>query len=549
MTKPLLWKTLAWGLILLAAPTMATTTYAQDGTGSARQPRTLPNIVIVFADDLGYGDVGVYNPESKIPTPRIDQMAREGILFTDGHSPATVCSPSRFGLLAGALVYRTGRGVRAFQGTGGPSYLEQGRLTIGDMLQSKGYTTAIYGKWHLGLTWKDSNGNTPARNDGQAGVTNIDYGKSTPIPDAPLHRGFNRSFVTPNCPTTDQLYVYIEGDRVPIPHAAVLDKSKLRRNKYTWDNDPGMTAPGYAFHRADLVFRDKTLDFIKNHRAKTPDKPFFVILSTQIAHSPAYTALEFVDSTKAGPQGDFIFTLDSIVGNLLDTLERLRIDENTLVIFTSDNGPETVQTIYMRDDYDHDSAYPWRGMKRDGWEGGHRVPFIARWPGMIPAGSVTDQMANVTDIMATVASVVGYTLPDDAAEDSYDLLPVLLGEQDENESVRPYNLTQSFRSEFQIRSGRWKLLDHKGSGGNNYDKKPTMKQYALPELDPDAPGQLYNLEEDPGETTNLYSKNPEKVKELKTLLRHAKNSGRSAPRGRTPYGYDYPARGEKKRGK
>ncbi len=241
-------------------------------------------------------------------------------------------------------------------------------------------------------------------------------------------------------------------------------------------------------------------------------------------------------STKAGPQGDFIFTLDSIVGNLLDTLKRLGIDENTLVIFTSDNGPETVQTRYMRDDYDHDSAYPWRGMKRDGWEGGHRVPFIARWPGMIPAGSVTDQMANVTDIMATVASVVGYALPDDAAEDSYDLLPVLLGEQDEDQSVRPYNLTQSFRSEFQIRSGRWKLLDHKGSGGNGYDK-PTMEPYKLPELDPDAPAQLYDMENDPGETTNLFSKNPEKAQELKDLLEGAKKSGRSAPLGRRPYAY------------
>ncbi len=210
-------------------------------------------------------------------------------------------------------------------------------------------------------------------------------------------------------------------------------------------------------------------------------------------------------------------------------LERLGVADNTLVMFSSDNGPEVRQTVLMRRDYNHDAARPWRGMKRDGWESGHRVPFIGHWPGKIKAGGVSEQTMTLTDVMATVASVVGVSLPDNAAEDSFDMLPVLLGVQDEDTPVRPYTLTQSFRGQLQIRRGPWKYLDHKGSGGNNYDRSTDLKPYKLPELAPDAPGQLYNLETDPGETTNLYYKNPEIVKELKALLEMSKSSGRSAP--------------------
>ena len=174
-------------------------------------------------------------------------------------------------------------------------------------------------------------------------------------------------------------------------------------------------------------------------------------------------------------------------------------------------------------------------MKRDGWEGGHRVPFIARWPGTIPAGKVSQQMTNTTDIFATVASIVNYTLPDEAATDSYDMLPAMLGTQDESKSIRPYMLTQSFRGEFQLRAGDWKYLDHKGSGGNSYAREP-MKSYALPDTAPEAPGQLYNLQTDPGETKNLYFEEEGKRKELQQLLQQLKSSGRSAPKNRKPLG-------------
>jgi arylsulfatase A-like enzyme len=296
-------------------------------------------------------------------------------------------------------------------------------------------------------------------------------------------------------------------------------------------------AEGYEFVKADLLFYDKMRKFITAHRKKSPQKPFFAVLSTQIAHAPVLPAPEFNGATKAGPRGDFVRELDTLVGRVLDLLGDLGIDEDTLVLFNADNGPETMHTIWMRQDHNHDAAAGFRGMKRDGWEGGHRVPFIARWPGRIPKGKVSDQMTNTTDIFATLASIVGYKLPDDAARDSFDMLPAMLGTQDPKKSIRPHLLTQSFRGEFQIRQGKWKYLDHKGSGGNNYDRG-TRKKYALNETAPDAPGQLYDLEKDPGETTNLYFTEAPRRKQLKKLLERLKSSGRSAPGDRIPIGIE-----------
>jgi arylsulfatase A-like enzyme len=350
-----------------------------------------------------------------------------------------------------------------------------------------------------------------------------------------VSRGYDYFFGTPNCPTTDPLYVYIDQDRVPVPATDLLDKSTLPDHPFAWDNDRGMVAPGYLFEGADLLFLDKALGFMRSHRKKSPDRPFFLVLSTQAAHAPSFPAPEFKGRTSAGPHGDFIFELDAIVGRVLGALADLGLEKDTLVMFSSDNGPEVRHTALMRELYGHDGARPWRGMKRDGWEGGHRVPFIARWPERIAPGRVSAQTTTLTDVMATVASVVGVALPDDAAEDSYDMLPVLLGLQDEGKAVRPYTLTQSFRGQLQIRRGPWKYLDHPGSGGNDYAAKAELQRYQLPERAPHAPGQLYNLDDDPGETTNLYEDRPDIVKEMQALLAETRNSGRSAPRGRTPF--------------
>jgi len=375
---------------------------------AAAKESSLPNIIIIYADDLGYGDLSCYNAECAYKTPRLDRMAAEGIRFTDAHSPSTICSPSRYGLE-----------------------------------------------------------------------------KSTPLVDGPNARGFDESFVTPNCPTTDPLYIYIENGMVSVPASQRHKSSNLPNpgGKWRWDNDEGWMAPGYEFVKADLLFYEKTRRFITEHRKNSPEKPFFAVLSTQIAHAPVLPAPEFNGATKAGPRGDFVWELDVLVGRVLDLVDELGIDEDTLILFNADNGAETVHVDWMRQDHDHDPSGRWRGMKRDAWEGGHRVPFIARWP------------------------------------------------------IRPHLLTQSFRGEFQIRQGKWKYLDHPGSGGNNYDRAP-MKRYALAETAPGAPGQLFDLEKDPGETSNLYFTEQAKRRELKGLLERLKSSGRSAPRNRIPIGIE-----------
>jgi len=506
---------------------------------NAALAQELPNIVIIYADDLGYGDLSVYNPDAAYETPRLDRMAAEGIRFVDAHSPSTICSPSRYGLYSGQLVCRTGRGSRAFEGPGGPSYLAPGEMTIADMVKTRGYRTGVFGKWHVGLTWYDAAGERLG--GGFKNALLIDYDKSTPLEDGPNARGFDESFITPNCPTTDPLYVYIENGMVSTPASVRHERDKLPNpgGKWRWDNDEGWMSPGYRFVDADLLFHDKVIDFITRHRAEHPDKPFFVVFSTQISHAPVLPAPEFRGKSGGGPRGDFILELDALTGRLLDALDELGIDDNTLVLFNSDNGPETVHTDWMRQDHEHDAAGGLRGMKRDGWEGGHRVPFIARWPGRIRPGQVSKQLTNTTDIFATIASVIGFALPDDVAVDSFDMLPAMLGTRAETDSIRPHMLTQSFRGEFQIRQGDWKFLDHMQSGGNNYTKG-MMKKYALPETAPEATGQLFNLATDPGETTNLFFEQSTKRKELQMMLKRltTKDVGRSAPLHREPIGIE-----------
>ena len=483
-----------------------------------------PNILVILADDLGYGDVGCYNPQSKVPTPHLDRLAREGMRFTDAHSPSTVCTPTRYSLLTGQMAFRINyRSV--FAGVGGPCLIKDNQLSLPQMLRARGYATALMGKWHVGLSFLDKAGQRITQG-GVEGVQLIDYSRA--IPDAPIHRGFDRFFGTACCPATDFLYAFIDGDRIPVPPTGMLDKSKLPKHPYANDNRPGMIAPDYDLEEVDMVFLRKSREFLETHVKQSPGKPFFLLHSMHAAHLPSFAAKQFRGSTKAGPHGDFIHELDFIVGELMATLAKLGVADNTLVIFTSDNGPETTSVIHMRADHGHDGARPWRGVKRDNWEGGHRVPFIARWKGNIAPGSTSAQTISLTDIMATCAAITGTTLPDNAAEDSFNLLPVLLG-KDGGKPVRDYTLHQTISLALAIRQGPWKYLDHRGSGGNGYDKGE-LQRFALPDAAPTAPGQLYHLATDPGETNNLYFKEPEMMAKLKSLLESSKASGRSAPR-------------------
>lgn len=484
-----------------------------------------PNVLLILADDLGYGDVRCYNPQAKVPTPNLDRLAAEGMRFTDAHSPATVCTPSRYALLTGQMAFRVPNGGTVFQGAGGPSLIAPGRLTLPEMLRGQGYATAAVGKWHVGLTFRDKAG-LPIHRGRLEDVERIDHSRR--IEGGPLDHGFEAFFGTACCPTTDWLYAFIEGDRIPVPPAGPLLRASLPNHPYANDCRGGLIAPGFDMQEVDMRFLRRSQEFIAAAARAPTKKPFFLYHAAQAVHLPSFPGKDFRGKSGLGPHGDFIAEFDHIVGELLRELERHGLRDDTLVVLSSDNGPETTAVAQMRADHDHDGAKPWRGVKRDAWEGGHRVPLIVRWPARIKPGAVTEQLASLTDVMATVAAVTGAALPKDAAEDSFDLLPVLIGRAPG--PVRPYLLTQAFAGArtLSIRQGRWKYVAHRGSGGNSYEKG-VMKPYALPEAEPAAPAQLYDLEADPGEKVNLYSKHPEIVRQLKALLDQSVSSGRSRP--------------------
>ncbi len=490
----------------------------------------LPNIVLILADDLGYGDVSCYNEQAKVSTPHIDQLASQGIRLTDAHSPCTVCTPTRYGLLTGQMPFRVPRGGTVFTGVGGPCLIAPGRLTLASMLQDIGYSTACIGKWHVGMTFYDATGQ-PIKDQGVDSVKQIDY--SARIDGGPLDHGFDQFFGTACCPTTDWLYAFIDGDRIPNSPTQLIDKSKLPRHPYANDCRPGLIADDFTMEEVDMVFLEKSQRFLKQHVRENPDKPFFLFHSAQAVHLPSFPAPQFQGKTDAGPHGDFIHQLDCIVGEISNTLDQLGVADNTIVIFTSDNGPETTSVIHMRKDYDHDGARPWRGVKRDNWEGGHRVPFIVRWPVHLAPGQTCDQLTCLTDILATMAAIVNVDLPDDTAEDSFNLLPAWLGETDD--PIRPYILHQAFAGgrTLAIRRQHWKFIDHQGSGGNRYENNEGLRPFIIPDTNPDAPGQLFNLATDPGETINLYDEYPQITRELKELLEESKSSGRSRPLTKT----------------
>ncbi len=524
------------GMVFLQAALTLAVFVAASGCGAPRETARPPNFLLILADDLGYGDISAYNSEAKVRTEHIDSLARDGLRFTDAHSPSTVCTPTRYGILTGRMPFRTGM-AGVFTGVEGPCLIDGSRLTLPQMLREAGYATAMVGKWHLGMTFSDGDGRPVHEIELPSGtreeriaagverVRLVDF--SRPIPDGPLDRGFDSFFGTVACPTTDWLYAWIEGDRVPVPPEGLLDRQPLPKHPYANDNRRGMIAPDYDLERVDLRFLEESLQFLEEHASRSPDEPFFLFHSMQAVHLPSFAAPEFHGRSGAGPHGDFLLEADFIVGELLTALERLGLAENTLVLFTSDNGPEVTTVYHMRTDHGHDGARPWRGVKRDQWEGGHRVPTIARWPARIRPGRISDQTLNLTDIMATLATLAGYPLPNDAAEDSFDFSTLLSGDGD-GVPIREFTLHQTNRLQLAIRHGPWKYLDHAGSGGNDYTRRE-LAGFAIDDGAPDAPAQLYDLSNDPGETRNLYAAEPETATRLKRRLDELVVAGRSAP--------------------
>jgi arylsulfatase A len=499
-------------LIAIAAvlPSMASVALA---LGPPEAAGKRPNIVLILADDLGYGDLACYNSASKIPTPRLDRLAREGMRFTDAHAPTAVCTPTRYAILTGRYSWRTRlkRGVLPPWGT---PLIASERLTVAKMLQQQGYATACLGKWHLGFQWPTKDAKPP-RSGASNPLSNVDFSK--PIAQGPTTRGFDSYFGVdlPNYPP----YCFIDGDRtVGIP--AVKNGPAMNR--------PGQMLPGWKQVEILPELKRRAKEFIAT-AAADPQKPFFLYFALTAPHYPIVPAPEYHNKSHAGDYGDFVVQVDDTVGAVLDALRASGAEKNTLVIFTSDNGPEVTGEVkvgvYDRIlQYNHASMGELRGAKRDSWEGGHRVPFIARWPGQIPAAASSETICLV-DFMATVAAIVGARIPSDAAEDSYNILPVLKGEKLDH-ALREATVLHSGSGHFALRQGPWVLIDWP-TGDNNHEPQ-WFKERRGYQAHHEA-GELYDLRQDISQRRNLYAEKPDVVKRLKELLEKYQRDGRSTP--------------------
>jgi arylsulfatase A len=475
-------------------------------------PPNRPNIVVILADDLGYGDLSCYNPASKIPTPALDQLAREGVRATDAHAPASVCSPTRYALLTGRYAWR-GLLKNGVVAPWGKSILERDRLNLALLLRGHGYATACFGKWHLGWSWTTKDGAPPKGVN--AGPTNVDLTKR--IGDGPTERGFDYYFGVdlPNFPP----YCFIENDRtVGVPTRHTEKEGQINR--------PGPVLDGWKLEEILPEVGKRAIGWLE--RASQESKPFFLYLPLTSPHFPIVPSPEWQGRTKAGAYGDFVAQTDAVVGDVLATLRRLGKDKDTLVIFTSDNGPEVAGEVgvgaYERiEKFGHDSRGGLRGVKRDMWEGGHRVPFLARWPGPLRPGSVCNELICHVDLLATVAELLVAELPEDAAEDSVDLLPALLGKPGKRRPISTVH--QAASGKFAVRRGDWVFIDAP-SGNDNGKGEPEALRPRPPHA---LTGELFSLKDDPAEQANRYAEQPGRVNELKTLLEKAKSEGRTTP--------------------
>ncbi len=480
----------------------------------SKRTSSFPNIVFIFADDLGYGDVSCYNTESKIKTPNIDRLATQGVRFTDAHTSSGVCTPSRYSVLTGRYCWRSRLKKGVLGGYSG-HLIEDGRMTVASLLQKYGYRTGCVGKWHLGWDWalKDGSYNRELKPVSRKININIDYSK--PVKNGPTVFGFDYSFCIPASLDIPP-YVYLENDRVTAPVERVAQKVtglKFRRS--------GPQANDFEHEECLPILTKKAIDFIEKSSKK---EPFFLYFALTAPHTPVLPTKKFQGISRAGLYGDFVVMVDDVVGQIMQTLEKNGVADNTLLIFTSDNGPE--RHAYPRiQEYHHYSMGKLRGVKRDLWEGGHRVPFIARWPNRIEPGRVCHEIIGTIDFMATVAAILGAKLPGNVAEDSYNILPALLG-QKYARPIREAIILHSAHGEFAIRKGDWVYIDA-SSGDNSGEPEWFRKERGvIPHNDS---GELFNLNKDLPERVNLYAKYPKKVRELKALLEKYKRKKRSAP--------------------
>jgi len=471
-----------------------------------------PNIIYILADDMGYGDVSCYNENSKIITPNIDKLAKEGIIFTDAHTSSAVCTPTRYGILTGRYNWRSKLKSGVLSGYSEP-LISQNRMTVGELLQKHDYQTGFVGKWHLGWDWQFNDSGKIK----EELLNNLDYNPavdfSKPVKNGPAEHGFDYSYGIAGSLDMPP-YVYIEnGLSTTIPQ----DTTVCFDTKGFWRKGP----TGKDFRHADVLphLTEKSVQYI-NSCSKT-DQPFFLYFALPAPHTPILPASEFLGKSNTNFYGDFVLQVDDVVGQIIRALEENDMRNQTILIFTCDNG------CSPRADFDelkkagHSPGYIFRGHKADIYEGGHRVPFILSWPEKVKFGLKSDEIICTTDLMATVADILDYSLPDDSAEDSYSFLPVLTGE-DYNKPLREAIVHHSIQGRFAIRQAQWKLILWPGSGGWS---SPTTEAElkGLPKF------QLYDLSEDPSETNNLINKYPDRVNVMKKLLIKYIEQGRSTP--------------------
>lgn len=458
-----------------------------------------PNIIIILADDMGYGDVQAYNPNSKILTPNLNSLAEEGMKFTDAHTNSSVCTPTRYGLLTGRYAWRT-RLKRGVLSGYSDHLIDNSRTTIASMLKKKGYNTAVVGKWHLGLDYPWKSGNPPEGVDGlnYCAEDEIDY--TNPVKNGPNELGFDYSFLVPGSLDMSP-YVYIENGLATAQPDSI--SPKVNFPAYT---RRGEIAPDFTHHTALDQLAKKAVQYIDD-QAKN-QKPFMLYFPLTGPHKPALVPERFKGKSGHGPYGDLVMQVDWTVGQVLKALERNEIEQNTLVLYTSDNGSymfrieeglpdhlddEQVQGFHIDQ---RQSNFIWRGTKADIYDGGHRVPFMIKWPQKIEKGTTSQSTICLTDVFASLAGITGYLLTDDEGPDSYSFVSLLQGEADHQ---RPPVIHHSVNGTFSIRQGKWKMILSEGSGGR---QKPAGKPFGKPY-------QLYDMEKDPSEQQNVYVEHPD----------------------------------------
>ncbi|QDT69168.1 Arylsulfatase [Planctomycetes bacterium MalM25] len=467
-----------------------------------------PNVLILYADDMGYGDLACQNPDSKIPTPHLDRLASEGVRFTDGHSSSGICTPSRYALLTGRYHWRKFHGI---VGAMGASVFEAGRLTLPEMLRQHGYRTAAIGKWHLGWDWGAIR--KPDAKPQGAGKKRFygpeAYAWEQPIPDGPLAHGFDTYFgdTVINFPP----YCWIENDRVQKAPDRVLDTERWKPIKEgRWECRPGPMAADWDPYQNVPTTVARGVEFLKSQEES--DRPFFLYFAFPSPHAPIIPNDRFDGASGAGAYGDYVVETDDACGQLLEALEQSGKAENTLVVFTADNGAE--KYAYARDEkHDHWSSAPFRGLKRDIYEGGHHVPFVVRWPSVVAAGRVSDSLVSQIDLMATLGEVLGSDLSR-AAEDSQSFLPVLKGE---SPMARQSLVHNTFAKSYALRDGQWLLVNAKTGYHSGRNREWEERRGYPPEDDQHAG--LYDLSEDPGQRKNLAAMHPERVAAMRKRLK------------------------------